>query len=88
LAQAAGKATKIKQAFWTEFMPVKFRTVPSFATEMYTWGKLVNLVKSTMPDSEVQWLRNVYIQEKQVIDNFKFSSLKQHKKNKYGNTFT
>lgn len=55
--------------FWVEFYAEKFRTV-STLREMYTWGELVSVIKSVIPNSAVQWLRNLYIQEKQAIDNF------------------
>jgi hypothetical protein len=55
--------------FWSEFYAEKFRTVPTLR-EMHTWGELVSVIKSAMPESAVQWLRNVYIQEKQAMENF------------------
>lgn len=55
--------------FWVEFYAQKFRTVPTLL-EMYTWGQLVAQIRAVMSESAVQWLRNLYAQEKQAIDNF------------------
>ncbi|MFB8788578.1 MAG: hypothetical protein U7123_06940 [Potamolinea sp.] len=55
--------------FWVEFFAQKFKTVPTL-TEMYHWGELVGVIKFALSDTQVEWLRNLYIQGKQAIQNF------------------
>ncbi len=55
--------------FWVEFYARKFQTVLTIA-EMYGWGELVAVIKPVLPETALQWLRNEYIQRKQVVENF------------------
>jgi hypothetical protein len=55
--------------FWAEFYAQKFRAVPTLL-EMYSWGELVGVIKFALSAAAVQWLRSVYVQEKQVMENF------------------
>lgn len=55
--------------FWVEFYAKKFQTVPTLP-EMYSWGELVAVIKSLLPETALQWLRSEYIQRKQVVENF------------------
>ncbi|HAJ63662.1 MAG TPA: hypothetical protein DCP31_34210 [Cyanobacteria bacterium UBA8543] len=55
--------------FWAKFYAKKFQTVPTLL-EMYSWGEVVGIIKFALSESVVQWLRSVYIQEKQAMDNF------------------
>ena len=55
--------------FWVEFYAKKFQTVPTLL-EMYNWGELVGVIKFTLSEAAVQWLRSVYIREKQAMENF------------------
>jgi hypothetical protein len=55
--------------FWTQFYAQKFRTVPSLR-EMYSWGELVGVIRFALSESAVEWLRSVYIQEKNAMENF------------------
>ena len=55
--------------FWAEFYAKKFQTVPTLL-EMYNWGELVGVIKFTLSEAAVQWLRSVYIREKHAMENF------------------
>lgn len=55
--------------FWTQFYAQKFKTVPSLR-EMYNWGELVGVIKCALSESALEWLRSVYIQEKNAMENF------------------
>ena len=55
--------------FWAQFYAKKFQTVPTLL-EMYNWGELVGVIKSALSESAVEWLRSVYIQEKNAMENF------------------
>ena len=55
--------------FWAQFYAQKFRTVPTLL-EMYSWGELVGVIKSVLSEAAVEWLRSVYVQEKQAMENF------------------
>lgn len=55
--------------FWVEFFAQKFKTVPTL-TEMYHWGELVGVIKFALSEIQVEWLRSLYIQGKQAIQNF------------------
>lgn len=55
--------------FWVNFYAKKFQTVPTLL-EMYSWGELVSVIKFALSEAAVEWLRSVYIQEKQAMENF------------------
>jgi hypothetical protein len=55
--------------FWAEFYAKKFQTVPTLL-EMFSWGELVGVIKFTLSEATVQWLRSVYIREKHAMENF------------------
>jgi hypothetical protein len=62
---------KRKQApdFWLKFFAYQFQHTAS-VTQLFNWGKLVNLVKSLLSEAILDNLREVYRQEKWVLENF------------------
>ncbi|MBW4576129.1 MAG: hypothetical protein KME08_12710 [Aphanothece sp. CMT-3BRIN-NPC111] len=55
--------------FWQQFYAYQFQQATS-VPKLFQWGKLVNLVKAALSEAALQWLRDVYSQEKYVWDNF------------------
>ncbi|MEG4107527.1 hypothetical protein [Microcoleus sp. S13_C5] len=55
--------------FWTKFYTYNFKTAVS-VDSLLEWGKLVATVKSVISASALQQLRDVYAQEKTLMENF------------------
>ncbi|MEG4456156.1 hypothetical protein [Microcoleus sp. N9_A1] len=55
--------------FWTKFYAYNFKTAVS-VDSLLEWGKLVATVKSVISASALQQLRDVYAQEKTLMENF------------------
>jgi hypothetical protein len=60
-----------KQApdFWQEFYAYQFQQTIC-VERLLEWGKLVGLVKSVLSEAALAWLREVYRQEKYILENF------------------
>jgi hypothetical protein len=65
------KRWKAKQAplFWTQFYTYNFKNSVS-VDSLLEWGQLVAIVKSVMSTAALQHLRDVYAQEKDLMENF------------------
>lgn len=55
--------------FWIEFYKQKFKLAPS-VSELYRWGELLNLIKFALSGATLQFLRTIYTQEKDFLQNF------------------
>ena len=55
--------------FWTKFYTYNFKAAVS-VDSLLEWGKLVATVKSVISASALQQLRDVYAQEKTLMENF------------------
>ena len=55
--------------FWTKFYTYNFKAAVS-VDSLLEWGKLVATVKSVISASALQQLRDVYAQEKALMENF------------------
>lgn len=55
--------------FWAQYYAKKFQTVPTLP-EMYSWGELVSVIKFALSEAAVEWLRNIYLQERHAMENF------------------
>lgn len=65
------KRWKSKQApaFWTKFYTYKFKKAVS-VDSLLEWGQLVATVKSVISGAALQQLRDVYAQEKDLMEKF------------------
>ncbi len=65
------KRWKSKQApaFWINFYAYQFKKAPSVA-KLRGWGELVAVVKSEFSEVQLQELRKIYVQEKNLWDQF------------------
>ena len=65
------KRWKSKQApaFWTKFYTYKFKKAVS-VDRLLEWGQLVAAVKSVISGAALQQLRDVYAQEKDLMEKF------------------
>ncbi len=61
--------SKLAPTFWTKFYTHKFRDAVS-VDSLLEWGMLVAKVKSAMSGAALQQLRDVYTQEKDLMENF------------------
>jgi hypothetical protein len=55
--------------FWTQFYTYNFKNAVS-VDSLLEWGKLVGTIKSVIALSALQQLRDVYAQEKDLMENF------------------
>ncbi|MEG3851234.1 hypothetical protein QT971_30360 [Microcoleus sp. herbarium19] len=60
---------KLAPQFWTQFYTYNFKEAVS-VDSLLEWGKLVGTVKSVISASALQQLRDVYAQEKALMENF------------------
>ena len=65
----ASKKQRNAPDFWVDFYAEKFHQAVS-VPELFDWGKLVGLIKFMLPQISVESLRNVYAQEKYVLEHF------------------
>jgi len=61
--------SKLAPAFWTEFYTYKFKKAVS-VDSLLEWGKLVATIKSVISGGALQQLRDVYAQEKDLMEKF------------------
>ncbi len=61
--------SKLAPVFWTKFYTHKFRDTVS-VDSLLEWGMLVAKVKSAISGAGLQQLRDVYTQEKDLMENF------------------
>jgi len=61
--------TKQAPQFWTQFYTYNFKNAVS-VDSLLEWGKLVGTIKSVIALSALQQLRDVYAQEKDLMENF------------------
>ena len=50
--------------FWVGFYAQKFKLAP-YLKDLYAWGELVGMIKFGLSEAAVEWLRKVYVQEKE-----------------------
>ncbi|MEG4045379.1 hypothetical protein [Microcoleus sp. Pol17_C1] len=55
--------------FWVDFYAQKFHQAVS-VPELFDWGRVVGVIKFMLPKIAVESLRNVYAQEKYVLEHF------------------
>ncbi len=55
--------------FWVDFYADKFHQAVS-VPELFDWGRLVGVIKFMLPKIAVESLRNIYTQEKYVLEHF------------------
>ncbi|MBC6434633.1 hypothetical protein FM036_30565 [Nostoc sp. HG1] len=61
--------SKLAPVFWTKFYTHKFKEAVS-VDSLLEWGLLVAKVKSAISGARLQQLRDVYAQEKDLMENF------------------
>ncbi len=50
--------------FWVGFYAEKFK-LAAYLKDLYAWGELVGIIKLGLSEAAVEWLRKVYVQEKE-----------------------